>query len=73
MNTAQILDPIPDNVRKLFTDNRESYIAQSANTKNGVVAPFAAPLVESELSPDFDDAGGALSLNSIYKQLGYAP
>lgn len=48
---------------KLLTDNREMYITQSANTKNGVVAPFAAPPSESEPSPDFDDDGGALSMN----------
>ena len=29
---------------KLLSDNRESYIAQSAATRRGVVAPFPAPV-----------------------------
>lgn len=60
MNFNPIITHLDDNVRKLFA-NRQSYITQSANTKNGVVAPFAAPLSELELSPDFEDDSGALS------------
>lgn len=70
MNTSPIINYLDDNVRKLFTDNRQDYINQSAATKNGVAAPFAAPLSESEPSPDFEDASGALSLEKFYQTLG---
>jgi hypothetical protein len=38
------LPPYTDGcVAKLFSENRERYIAQSAATHNGVVAPLPAP------------------------------
>ena len=61
MNASPILTQIPGDVRKLFTDNRQDYINQSAATKNGVVATFAALPDKPNEPPAFDGSGSALS------------